>query len=231
MRAAIIPARGGSKRIPKKNIRLFAGKPIIAHSIETAKKSGLFDKIIVSTDDQEIAETANKFGAETPFIRPPELSDDFTGTHEVVSHAVKWLLDSGMDVQEVCCIYATAPFIQQQDLVKGLELLNQGKWGSVFAATRFTYPIFRSFSIQENGGVKMFFPEHFNSRSQDLPEAVHDAGQFYWAHTKAWLEPSKGFGDSTTVVLLPSWRVLDIDTVDDWHHAELIFKVLEQEKE
>lgn len=229
MRVAIIPARGGSKRIPKKNIRLFAGKPIIAHSILTAKKSGLFDRIIVSTDDREIAETANKFGAETPFLRPPELSDDFTGTHEVISHAVTWLLNTGMDVQEVCCIYATAPFIQQQDLANGLELLNREQWESVFAATRFTYPIFRSFTIQDGGGVKMFFPEHFNSRSQDLPEAVHDAGQFYWAHAKAWTQPSKGFNDRTTVVLLPSWRVLDIDTVDDWHHAELIFKVLEQE--
>lgn len=234
MRVAIIPARGGSKRIPRKNIRLFAGKPMIAHSIETARKSKLFDKIIVSTDDQEIADISNKYGAETPFIRPPELSDDYTGTHAVVSHGVKWLIDSGMNIKEVCCIYATAPFMQQQDLVKGLTLLNEGNWGSVFAATNFSYPIFRSFSFTEGGGIKMFFPEHFHSRSQDLPEALHDAGQFYWADAKAWIEPSiepsEGFGGNNTVVLLPRWRVLDIDTVDDWRHAELLFQILEQEK-
>lgn len=230
MKIAIIPARGGSKRIPRKNIKMFTGKPMIAHSIETAKESGLFDKIIVSTDDKEIADISNEFGAETPFVRPSELSDDYTGTHEVVGHAVQWLLDSGLDIQEVCCIYATAPFIEQQDLAKGLELLQQERWDSVFAATTFNYPIFRSFQVCDDGGLEMFFTEHYHTRSQDLPEAVHDAGQFYWASAETWIKPPKGFSKKSTVVLLPSWRVQDIDTLDDWQRAEMIYELLAQGK-
>lgn len=230
LNTAIIPARGGSKRIPRKNIRLFAGKPMIAHSIETAKKSELFDKIIVSTDDQTIADISNQYGAETPFIRPGELSDDFTGTHAVVGHAVKWLIHSGHHLDAVCCIYATAPFIEQQDLLNGYELFRQGKWDSVLAATTFSYPIFRSFKTNKDGGLEMFFPKHYHSRSQDLPEALHDAGQFYWAAPENWMASPKGFNEKSTVVLIPNWRVQDIDTLEDWERAEIIFSLLKQKR-
>jgi pseudaminic acid cytidylyltransferase len=223
MIVAIIPARGGSKRIPKKNIRDFLGKPMIAYSIEIAIQSGLFDKIVVSTDDEEVANTAKAYGAEVPFIRPAELSDDFSGTHEVIGHAVQFLINSGVNVELACCIYATAPLIQQEDLKKGLQLFRQGRWDSVFAATEFSYPIFRSFQLDQNNGLKMFFPEHYQSRSQDLPTAIHDAGQFYWARIETWLKPPKPYSSASTVVLLPNWRVQDIDTIDDWKRAEMIY--------
>ena len=159
---AIIPARGGSKRIPKKNIKDFLGKPIIAYSIQLAVSSKLFDKVIVSTDDEEIKDVAIKYSAEVPFIRPKEISDDFTGTHEVIGHAVKWLEDNNEKMDYVCCIYPTAPLIQKDDLIKGYRIIKTGKWNSVMAATNFSYPIFRSFENLPNGGLKMFFPEHYN---------------------------------------------------------------------
>ena len=224
MNVAIIPARGGSKRIPRKNILHFCGKPIIAYSIEVAISSGLFDKVIVSTDDEEIANVAKEYGAEVPFVRSADLSDDFTGTHEVIGHAVEFLIDSGINIEYACCIYATAPLILQEDLIKAFELLKEGKWESVFAATEFSYPIFRSFQFNKNGGLEMFYPEHYPTRSQDLPTAMHDAGQFYWSDAKTWMEPAKGFSEKSTVVLLPNWRVQDIDTLDDWKRAESIYQ-------
>ena len=225
MNVAIIPARGGSKRIPRKNILPFCGKPMIGHSIETDLSSGLFEKVIVSTDDEEISEISKAYGAEVPFIRSAELSDDFVGTHEVIGDAVKFLVNSGVDVKYACCIYATAPLILQEDLEKGFQLLNEGNWKTVFAATEFSYPIFRSFQYNENGGLEMFFPEHYPTRSQDLPTAMHDAGQFYWSNAETWMQPSKGFNESSTVVLLPNWRVQDIDTLDDWKTAERIYQL------
>lgn len=228
MKVAIIPARGGSKRIPKKNIKSFLGKPIIAYSIETAIESKLFDKVIVSTDDAEIAKVAENYGAEVPFLRPAKLSDDFSGTHEVVGHAVKFLLDEGIDVEVACCLYATAPLIQQEDLKEAFKLFKQDGWDSVFAAAEFSYPIFRSFQCTKSGGLKMFFPEHYQTRSQDLPTAIHDAGQFYWASAKTWVEPPKGFSESSTVIKIPSWRVQDIDTLEDWKRAEMIFKLTQE---
>ncbi len=224
MNVAIIPARGGSKRIPRKNILSFCGKPIIAYSIETALLSGLFDKVIVSTDDEEIAEISIEYGAEVPFMRSSELSDDFVGTHEVIGNAVKLLVNMGFNVEYACCIYATAPLISQDDLRKGFQLLKEGSWETVFAATEFSYPIFRSFQYNENGGLEMFFPEHYPTRSQDLPTAMHDAGQFYWSDAETWMQPSKGFSESSTVVLLPNWRVQDIDTLNDWKRAENIYQ-------
>jgi len=226
MNIAIIPARGGSKRIPKKNIREFLGRPVISYSIEIANKSGLFERIIVSTDNDEIAEIAIKNGAEVPFKRPKNLSDDHTSTHDVISHAVNWLINLGVKMDYVCSIYPAAPLIQQEDLVKGLELISKGNWESVFAATNFSYPIFRSFHYDKNGGLKMFFPEFYHSRSQDLKEALHDAGQFYWAKPEVWMMPSKAYNEKSTVVLLPNWRVQDIDNLDDWKRAELIYKYL-----
>ena len=226
MKIAVIPARGGSKRIPRKNIREFAGKPMIAHSIECAIQSGLFDRVIVSTDDPDISQVAQEFGAEVPFLRPKEISDDHTGTHQVVGHALKWLQDNGYNPSEVCCIYATAPFIRHEDLMKGLQLLLAGKWTSVFSATSYSYPIFRSFKKLSDGGLEMVFPEHYKSRSQDLPEVFHDAGQFYWGSAETWLEESTGFDATKTVVIIPRWLVQDIDTLEDWKYAELLWKIL-----
>jgi pseudaminic acid cytidylyltransferase len=217
---AVIPARGGSKRIPRKNIREFAGKPIIAHSIECALRSGLFERVIVSTDDAEISAVARHFGAEVPFTRPSELSGDHAGTAEVITHTVKFVLDEGTKVSAVCCIYPTAPFLRSEDLARGLKLLESGKLQFVFAATTFAYPIFRSFRREPNGGLAMLFPQHLNTRSQDLPEVLHDAGQFYWGTKDAWLHYTNIFGELSSVVSIPRWRVQDIDTEEDWIRAE-----------
>ena len=157
MNVCIIPARGGSKRIPHKNIKEFYGKPIIAWSIEVAKQSKLFDHILVSTDDKEIAEIAKYYGAEVPFMRPAELSDDHTGTTEVMAHAVSWMHEEGLEPDAVCCIYATSVFLTMNDLKKGFEALNKGEWQYAFSVTDFEYPIFRSFKERPNGGVEMFF--------------------------------------------------------------------------
>jgi len=228
MNVAIIPARGGSKRIPKKNIKDFLGKPIIAYSIENAINSKLFDRVIVSTDDKEIAEISISYGAEAPFIRPSELSDDFSGTHEVVGHAIQWLENCGEVVDYACCIYATAPFIKEDDLIDGYNLIKTGSWESVIAVTNFSYPIFRSFKELQNGGVEMFFPDYYASRSQDLPEAYHDAGQFYWARAEIWINKPVGFSKSTGIVKLPGYRVKDIDTLDDWIEAEFIYRLIKE---
>ena len=224
MIVAIIPARGGSKRIPKKNIKEFFGKPIISYSIKAAFDSKLFDKVIVSTDCDEIAQVAIKYGAEVPFIRPKELSGDFLGTHEVVGHALTWLEDSGHLIEYACCIYATAPMIQVSDLIKGCDLIKTGNWKSVIAATKYSYPIFRSFKKLPSGGLKMVFPEHYNSRSQDLPEVYHDAGQFYWAKSKEWKNNPGSFSEKNTIIELPNYLVQDIDTLDDWYKAEKIYE-------
>lgn len=226
MKIAIIPARGGSKRIPKKNIKNFLGKPIIAYSIEVAIKCKLFDRIIVSTDDQIIKNIAIRFGAEAPFSRPKELADDFTGTHEVIGHAVKWLESHGEKINYICCIYPTAPLIQKEDLIKGFEIIKSGKWKSVMAATNFSYPIFRSFENLPNGGLKMVFPKYYNSRSQDLPEVYHDAGLFYWAKPDTWKKKPKAYGRKNSIVKIPHYRIQDIDTLDDWKKAEIIYKIL-----
>jgi N-acylneuraminate cytidylyltransferase len=226
VRVAVIPARGGSKRIPRKNLKPFLGKPLIAYSIEAAIDSRLFDRILVSTDDPEIASVARECGAEVPFLRPARLSDDFTGTHQVVAHALEWLLGHGGRVEQACCIYATAPLIQVEDVQRGLEILEAGEWQSVFAACTFPAPVFRSFRQEPSGGLAMIFPEHFNSRSQDLPEVFHDAGQFYWARLDSWLQPSEGFSRNVTIVKIPRWRVQDIDTPEDWAQAEFLWQYL-----
>lgn len=185
MNIAIIPARGGSKRIPRKNISDFCGKPMIAYSIEAARDSQLFDRILVSTDDQEIADVAQAYGAEVPFMRPPELANDFAGTTEVIGHATRWMRDRQWSVGSVCCIYATAPFVQADDLRRGLQELQAGNWDYAFTVTEYGSPIFRAFRKHPDGGIEMFFPEHFSTRSQDLPTAFHDAGQFYWGRPDA----------------------------------------------
>ena len=222
MRIAVIPARGGSKRIPRKNIKPFQGKPMIAWSIEAAVATSLFDHIVVSTDDNEIADVARQCGAEVPFQRPPELADDYVGTTEVIAHATRWALDAGWAPSAVCCIYATAPFVAVQDIERGLGVLQSGSWVYAFSATEFAAPIFRSFRQRPDGGVEMFFPEHFTTRSQDLPRALHDAGQFYWGRPSAWLEGKRIFDPHSFPVVIPRWRVQDIDSEDDWKRAEIV---------
>jgi pseudaminic acid cytidylyltransferase len=223
MKIAVIPARGGSKRIPRKNIKIFCGKPMIAWSIEVAKASGLFDHIIVSTDDAEIADVAKQWGAEVPFMRPADLSNDHAGTTEVIAHATQWAINQGWPVTAVCCIYATAPFVQGDDIQRGLEALESGDWEYAFSVTSFAASIFRSFQITAEGGIEMFFPEHFSTRSQDLPTALHDAGQFYWGRALAWVEGKRIFDRHSIPIVIPRWRVQDIDEQDDWIRAELSF--------
>ena len=222
MNIAIIPARGGSKRIPRKNIKAFYGTPMIAWSIQAAKASGLFEQIIVSTDDAEIAYVAKLWGADDPFIRPAELSNDFAGTTEVIAHATQWAQDQGWSPEAVCCIYATAPFVRQDDIQRGFDALRSGPWAYAFTATEFAAPIFRAFKQLEAGGIEMFFPEHFTTRSQDLLMALHDAGQFYWGRPDAWRSGARIFDRHSIPVLIPRWRVQDIDTVDDWVRAEML---------
>ena len=226
MNIAVLPARGGSKRIPRKNIKDFCGKPMIVWSIEAAKASELFDHIIVSTDDPEIAEISIQHGAEVPFVRPAELADDFTGTNKVIAHATQWAIENGWSISSVCCIYPAAPFIQVSDLKKGLEELEKGSWDYVFPATDFSASIFKSLRQLENGGIEMFFPENFTKRNQDLPMALEDAAQFYWGRKNAWLEGNKFFDGKTFAIKIPSWRVQDIDTPDDWTRAEIINKAI-----
>jgi len=226
MKIAVIPARGGSKRIPRKNIKPFSGKPMIAWSIEAAKSSGLFDRIIVSTDDAEIAEVAKQWGAEVHFMRPEALSNDHAGTTPVIAHATQWALAQGMDVEAVCCIYATAPFVQVDDLKRGWEALESGDWDYAFTVTDFAAPIFRAFRQTKEGGIEMFYPEHFAARSQDLPVALHDAGQFYWGRPAAWIEGKRIFDHRSKPVLIPRWRVQDIDTPDDWERAEILAPII-----
>lgn len=230
-RVAIIPARGGSKRIPRKNVKSFCGKPMIAWSIEAAKASGCFDKIIVSTDDREIANVAEQWGAEAPFLRPNDLADDYTGTLPVIRHAVEWLSNHEMMVDYACCIYATAPFVTPEDLLRGWELVQQSDASFVFSVTSYAFPIQRAIRITENGRVAMFNPEYFQTRSQDLEEAWHDAGQFYWGAADAWLEEKPIFGVDSVPVKLPRHRVQDIDTSDDWARAEWLFKAMRAETE
>lgn len=229
MNVAIIPARGGSKRIPRKNVKDFCGKPMIAWSIEAAKASGCFDKIIVSTDDREIAAIAIQFGAEIPFIRPAALSDDYTGTIPVIRNAVEWLNKNDAPVDYACCIYATAPFILPEDIKHGLQLIKGAGSSYAFSVTSYAFPIQRSVRITKNGRVAMFNPEHFQTRSQDLEEAWHDAGQFYWGTADAWCEERAIFGEDSLPVRLPRHRVQDIDTAEDWVRAEWLFRAMQAE--
>ena len=229
MRIAVIPARGGSKRIPRKNIKPFCGKPMISWPIETAKKSGLFDHILVSTDDHEIAEAAISYGAEVPFMRPAKLADDYAGTIEVIGHAVAWIQAQLWPLEAVCCIYATASLVQQEDLKRGWKALDSGDWSYAFSVTEYASPIFRSFKERPEGGLEMFFPEKLEMRSQDLPVALHDAAQFYWGRPEAWVKKLQIFGKHSYPVKIPTWRVQDVDTPEDWRRAEFLFRVFAEE--
>ena len=252
MTLCIIPARGGSKRIPRKNIKPFNGKPMIAYSVEAALESGCFTRVAVSTDDEEIAAVARQYGAETPFVRPPELADDFATTGAVMRHAVATLLaerlpeiersgllhgKSGQPdcsaslkpaLPEVCCLYATAPFVRPADLQRGLDTLRRSGGDYAFSVTDFPFPIQRALRLNGQGGVSMFQPENFAVRSQDLEHAWHDAGQFYWGSAEAWLAEKPIFNSRSAAVKLPRYRVQDIDTPEDWARAEMMWRVLQE---
>ncbi len=226
MNICIIPARGGSKRIPKKNIRLFCGTPIIKWSIDAAFNSKCFDKVIVSTDSEEISNLSKSYGAEVPFIRPKNISDDFTPTVPVINHAINFINQKYGLVKYACCIYATAPFIESKYIKIGFDKLVNEKANFSFSATSFPFPIQRAIMIDSNNRSKMFFPEEFNSRSQDLKSAFHDAGQFYWGKTASWLNNKSIFEDNSLPIIIPRHKVQDIDTFEDWERAEIMFKAI-----
>lgn len=227
MKLCIIPARGGSKRIPRKNIKDFLGKPIIAYSIEAALKSGSFDRIIVSTDDQEIAKVSREYGAETPFVRPQELSDDYAGTLPVIKQAIEWFEQNDQTPQFVCCLYATAPFVRSETIKQVFQQFQESGADYCFTVTPFSSPIQRAIKITETKRLEMFYPENFNVRSQDLEEAYHDAGQFYWGKSEAFKQQIPIFSNAASPFVLPRYLVQDLDTLEDWTRAELMYQVIQ----
>lgn len=223
MNIAVIPARGGSKRIPGKNIKEFAGKPLIAYSIQAAINSKLFEKVIVSTDSEQIADIARRYGAEVPFLRPEHLSNDHVGTHAVMHHAYLYFSEQGTEPAFTCCIYATAPFLKAERLVEGLELLRQHSDKTfAFSVTTFPFPIQRALRLKGEG-VEPIQPTEIPKRSQDLEEAYHDAGQFYWYRGNSF-KGKQIFSQDSVPVILPRHLVQDIDTHEDWHRAELMYQ-------
>jgi pseudaminic acid cytidylyltransferase len=222
---SVIPARGGSKRIPRKNVQPFLGVPLIVRTLQVVQASGAFDRVVVSTDDNEVAALARDAGAEVPFRRPAELSDDHTGTRPVIQHAIRELeRHQDRPLGLVCCVYATAVFATPTSLVEARSLLLDSGVSFVFTATTFPAPIQRALRRLPDGSCEMFQPEHLLTRSQDLEEAYHDAGQFYWGTREAWLSNEPTFGRSSRLFVLPRWRVQDIDTPEDWHRAELMLR-------
>jgi N-acylneuraminate cytidylyltransferase len=220
---AIIPARGGSKRIPRKNLLPFDGVPMIVRSIRTALDSGLFEQVVVSTDDAEIADVARAHGAQAPFLRPADLADDFTGTAAVIVHALQQL--PAFDY--ACCVYATAPLLQARYLHQGLELLEQHPDRSfAFSVCSFGFPVQRALTLDGQGALTALYPEFRNTRSQDLPEAFQDAGQFYWGRSEAWLRGEVLYSPASLPVILPRHLVQDIDTLEDWKRAEYLYAAL-----
>ena len=222
---AVIPARGGSKRIPRKNLRPFLGVPLIARVLEVAHASGLFDRVVVSTDDDDVAALAVDSGAEVPFRRPAGLSDDRTGTRPVIQHAIRQLETAlAAPLGLVCSLYPTAVFATAEDLTRARDLLLESSAAFVFTAATFPSPIQRALRRLPDGSCEMLWPEHRSTRSQDLEEAYHDAGQFYWGTRDAWLSDIPTFGPHSRLLVLPRWRVQDIDTPEDWQRAELMMQ-------
>ncbi|GAD87969.1 acylneuraminate cytidylyltransferase family protein [Vibrio halioticoli NBRC 102217] len=227
MKIAVIPARGGSKRIPRKNIKEFAGKPIIAYSIEAALESGCFDKVIVSTDDLEIADVAKKHGAEVPFLRPSDISDDYATTADVLEHAIDWYEMNGESIDTICCIYATAPFISSEDINACHSIFtHQENADYCFPVCEFPFPIQRGVKLDSRKRVSMFQPEHFNTRSQDLEAGYHDAAQFYWGKPDAFKRRIPMFSDRAIAFPIQRKRVVDLDTPEDWDFALTLFKAM-----
>jgi len=223
---AVIPARGGSKRIPRKNIKIFSGEPMISYAINAAKKLSLFDKIIVSTDDIEIANIAKKYGAEVPFLRPSELSDDYTTTTPVINHAIESMTGEESNIDYACCIYPSVPLIKFSDILDSFNYMIKEGFESCIPVTPFQSPPQRALSISEDGSLQRIFPEYEFSRSQDLQELFYDVGQFYWGSKNAWKNDQISRG---IPFIIPNWRVVDIDTQDDWSRAEIIFNSLKKE--
>ena len=222
-RIAVIPARGGSKRIPRKNIRPFCGKPMIAWPIEAAIKSELFDQVIVSTDDEEIAQVAKEYGASVPFMRPKALADDYATTRAVINHAIDWLHNNDVQTNDLCCIYATSALLQPEMLRESWELLNHSRSHSFcFSVMTYHYPIQRALQIDSEGNLGMFYPEYKESRSQDLTEGYHDAGQFYWGKAEAFLEGKNMYSGEAIPYLVSRWQAQDIDTEEDWKFVEML---------
>ena len=231
MNICVIPARGGSKRIPRKNIKKFNGRPIIAYSIEAALASSCIDQVIVSTDDQEISEVSKEYGAQVPFIRPEKLSTDYITTNPVISHAVEWMEAHGNPIDAVCCLYATAPFVQTYAISDAYENFNNLKADFCFSVTSFPFPIQRAVKIEKDNKVGMFYPEHLNTRSQDLQEAYHDAGQFYWGTKLAFNSDASILSEIVIPYILPRYLVQDIDTLEDWKRAEIMYKAMQLNQE
>jgi pseudaminic acid cytidylyltransferase len=225
MNIAVIPARGGSKRIPRKNIKVFCGKPMIAYAISAAKESGLFDHIVVSTDDKEISQISNEWGAETPFVRPVELANDYTATVPVIAHAIEACQAQGWKFDNVCCIYPCVPFIQIDDLIGALGRLAESKADYCFPVAEYPSAIQRALKRLSNGKMQPFYPEFEKTRTQDLEPAYYDAGQFYWGKSDAWLS-NPNIHSSGLGYAIPNWRVVDIDTSDDWARAEMLAPVI-----
>ena len=227
MNIAIIPARGGSKRIKNKNIKKFLSLPIVCWSIIAAKKTHLFNKVIVSTDDKRISKIAQKFGAEVPFMRPKNISEDNTGIHDVIIHAIKYYNKKNMEPKFVCCINATAPFIKPKDIIKGFKKIKKQKDNFVFTASLNDYPLQRSFT-STNNEIDMIFPKFYNTNSQKLKKTYHDSGQFYWAKSDTWLNNKKIFSKKSSMICIPSYRSQDINTLQDWKISELKHKILKK---
>ena len=225
---AVIPARIGSRRIPKKNIKLFLGKTLISYSIQAAKESGVFDRIVVSTDSLEIADIAKQCGAEIPFIRPPELSGDHTTTDDVLLHSLNWFNTNWGQTDYVCLLYST-PFARPEYIKKGLELIIQEKATTAFTVTTFPYPIFRAMKVDGRGRMEMFWPENRHARSQDFPEAIHDAAQFYWIDSRKYAVDKHLFSSDSVPIMLPRKYAQDIDTQEDWERAEIMYTALKSE--
>ena len=223
MNIAVIPARGGSKRIPRKNIKEFAGKPMLAWAIEAARSSNLFARVVVSTDDAEIAEIARDHGAETPFMRPHALADDHTPTVPVIAHAIEACTQQGWSGEHVCCIYPGTPFLQTGDLTAALRMLCELQADFVYPVAEYAHPIQRAMRRLADGSMQFLDPKAELTRTQDLEKTFHDAGQFYWGKSSAWLKGKK-MHTSGLGMPIPHWRVVDIDSEDDWLRAEMLFK-------
>ena len=227
----MIPARGGSKRIPRKNIKEFCGKPMISYSIKAALDSKCFNQVIVSTDDAEIGEIAKYFGANVPFLRPESLANDYAGTIPVIQHAIEWFDGSKQSLVEVCCLYATAPFISISTIKNAYKQMQRTQADFCFTATSFSFPIQRAIKVIAENRVEMFYPEHFKTRSQDLEKSYHDAGQLYWGKAESFRQHKPLLSNSSTPYILPRYLVQDVGTPEDWKRAELMYQVLKKSGE
>jgi N-acylneuraminate cytidylyltransferase len=223
----IIPARGGSKRIPRKNIKLFMGKPIMAYSIEAALKSGIFDEVMVSTDDEEFAEVAKQYGASVPFLRSEKTSNDFAGTEDVILEVIDEYARRGQVFDNICCLYSTAPFVTEERLKDGFALLDENI-DAAFTVVQYSYPVQRSLKKNATGFIEMNFPQYADARTQDLEPIYHDAGQFYFVKTKTFRDEFALWCKRTSPLILSELEVQDLDTLTDWKLAEMKFKLTRQ---